>query len=86
MGRDIDAVQWMQPATKKEAHLKLAAVVDKIGYPDKWIDYSSLQISRSSYPANVSRATAFEFKRQLAFIGKPLDKTMDHGAADCRRL
>ena len=75
MGRDIDSVQWMQPATKKEAHLKLAAVVDKIGYPDKWIDYSSLQITRNSYPANVSRSIAFEFKRQLAFIGKPLDKT-----------
>ena len=75
MGRDIDSVSWMQPATKKEAHLKLAAVIDKIGYPDKWIDYSSLEITRESYPANVSRATAFEFKRQLAFMGRPLDKT-----------
>jgi len=75
MGRDIDAVTWMQPATKQEAHLKLAAVVDKIGYPDKWIDYSSLSISRASYPANVEHATAFELKRQLAFIGHPLDRT-----------
>jgi putative endopeptidase len=62
-------------ATKREAHLKLAAVVDKIGYPDKWIDYSSLSIERGSYPGNVMYATAFEFKRQLAFIGHPLDRT-----------
>ena len=75
MGRDIDSVTWMQPATKHEAHLKLAAVMDKVGYPDKWIDYSSLTVTRESYPANVERATAFEFKRQLAYIGKPLDRT-----------
>ncbi len=75
MGRDIDTVTWMQPATKREAHLKLAAVVDKIGYPDKWIDYSSLTIERDSYAANVMRATAFEMKRQLAFVGHPLDRT-----------
>jgi putative endopeptidase len=75
MGREIDAVSWMQPATKREAHLKLAAVLDKIGYPDKWIDYSSLTITRESYPANIERATAFELKRQLAFTGKPLDRT-----------
>jgi len=75
MSRDIDAVSWMQPATKHEAHLKLAAVVEKIGYPDKWIDYSSLSISRASYPANVEHATLFELKRQLAFIGHPLDRT-----------
>jgi putative endopeptidase len=74
MGRDIDAVTWMQPATKREAHLKLAAVINKIGYPDKWIDYSGLQVTRASYPVNVERATAFEFQRQLAFIGKPLDR------------
>jgi endothelin-converting enzyme/putative endopeptidase len=75
MSRDIDAVTWMQPATKHEAQLKLAAVMDKIGYPDKWIDYSSLTITRSSYPENVERATGFELKRQLAFIGKPLDRS-----------
>jgi len=75
MGHDIDSVTWMQPATKREAHLKLAAVVEKIGYPDKWINYSSLSVSRDSYAANVERATAFELKRQLAFIGHPLDRT-----------
>jgi putative endopeptidase len=75
MGRDIDAVTWMQPATKREAHLKLAAIVDKIGYPDKWIDYSSLTITRDSYATNIERGTAFELRRQLAFIGHPLDRT-----------
>ncbi len=75
MGRDIDTVTWMQSATKREAHQKLAAVVDKIGYPDKWIDYGSLTIMRESYAANVERGTAFELKRQLAFIGHPLDRT-----------
>ena len=54
MGRDIDAMTWMQPATKREAHLKLAAVLEKIGYPDKWIDYSSRSVERESYAANVS--------------------------------
>jgi putative endopeptidase len=49
--------------------------LNKIGYPDKWIDYSSLTIDRSSYPGDVERATAFELHRQLAFIGKPLDRT-----------
>jgi endothelin-converting enzyme/putative endopeptidase len=75
MKRDIENVTWMQPATKQEALLKLAAVMDKIGYPDHWIDYSSLMITRDSYPANVERATAFELKRQLSFTGKPLDRT-----------
>jgi putative endopeptidase len=75
MSRDIDSVTWMQPETKRQAQLKLAAVLDKIGYPDKWIDYSPLAIERISYPLNVERATAFEFQRQLGFIGKPLDRT-----------
>lgn len=75
MGRDIDAVAWMQSDTKREARRKLAAVMDKVGYPDHWIDYGSLTITRESYPVNVERATAFELKRQLAFVGKPLDRT-----------
>ncbi|WP_348261470.1 M13 family metallopeptidase [Telmatobacter sp. DSM 110680] len=75
MGRNIDSVTWMQASTKREAHLKLAAVIDKIGYPDKWIDYSSLSISRESYAANQQRSNAFELKRQLAFIGHSLDRT-----------
>lgn len=75
MGRDIASVTWMQPATKQQAQLKLAAVIDKIGYPDRWIDYGSYSVTRESYPLNIERGTAFEFKRQLSFIGKPLDRT-----------
>ena len=75
MGRDIQSVSWMQPATKQQALLKLAAVVDKIGYPDKWIDYNSLTITPNNYPLNVEHATAFELHRQLAFIRHPLDRT-----------
>ncbi len=75
MGQDIDNVVWMQPQTKQQAHLKLAAVLDKVGYPDKWIDYSSYSVTRASYAENVERGTAFELKRQLAFINKPLDRT-----------
>ena len=75
MGRDIDAVSWMQPATKSEAHLKLAAVIEKIGYPDSWIDYGALSVSPDSYISNMEQATGFELKRQLAFIGHPLDRT-----------
>ncbi|WP_446742511.1 M13 family metallopeptidase [Silvibacterium acidisoli] len=74
MGRDINTVSWMQPATKQQALLKLAAVVDKIGYPDKWIDYSALTIERDNYPLNIERATAFELNRQLAFVGHPVDR------------
>jgi putative endopeptidase len=75
MGRDIDSITWMQPATKREAHQKLAAVINKIGYPDQWIDYLALNVTRESFAANVERSTTFELKRQLAFIGKPLDRT-----------
>ncbi len=75
MHRDIENVSWMQPATKQQALEKLAAVMDKIGYPDHWIDYSSLAITRTSYPGNVASGTAFELHRQLSFIGKPLDRT-----------
>ena len=75
MGRDIDSVTWMQAATKKQAHEKLAAVINKIGYPDKWVDYSSLTITRESFPVNIERSTQFELRRQLSFIGKPLDRT-----------
>jgi endothelin-converting enzyme/putative endopeptidase len=75
MGEDIRNATWMQPKTKEAALAKLHAVVDKIGYPDKWIDYSSLTVERSSYPHNVEHATQFELRRQLGFINKPLDKT-----------
>jgi putative endopeptidase len=72
LDQDITGLDWMQPATKQEAKTKLHAIEDKIGYPDHWRDYSSVTIVRNSYLNNVHQATAFEFHRQLAKIGKPV--------------
>jgi putative endopeptidase len=74
METDIKQLAWMGDATKKQAIEKLHGMVDKIGYPDKWRDYSSVEISRNDFFGNVSRAEEFESKRQLAKIGKPLDR------------
>jgi predicted metalloendopeptidase len=71
----IDALPWMSAETKKQAQRKLAAFNVKIGYPDKWRDYSSLTISRASYLENVWSARAFEAKRNLAKLGRPVDRT-----------
>ncbi|MGZ6988918.1 MAG: M13 family metallopeptidase, partial [Thermoanaerobaculia bacterium] len=71
----IDALPWMGAETKKQAQRKLAALNVKIGYPDKWKDYSSLTISRASYLENVLNARTFETKRNLAKLGKPIDRT-----------
>lgn len=75
LGQDIDSMDWMDAQTKKQAHIKLAAQVDKIGYPDHWRDYSALQITSDNHLANVQRASEFEFRRQLQKIGKPVDRT-----------
>ncbi len=74
MGRDIDSLTWMTPETKKEAQVKLQAVTNKIGYPDKWRDYSSVQIIANDYFNNWYRANEFENKRQLDKIGQPVDR------------
>jgi len=74
MGRDIEGLPWMTPVTKQHAQEKLHAVADKIGYPDKWRDYSALTIVRDDEMGNVLRAREFEFHRQLAKIGKPVDR------------
>ncbi len=74
MQEDIEQLTWMGPETKKQALEKLHAVVNKIGYPDKWRDYSTVEIRRGDFLGNVERATVFESKRQLAKIGKPLDR------------
>ena len=66
---------WMSDATKAKALAKLDSFKVKIGYPDKWKDYSSLTIDRGSVIANLTRASAFEFNRQLDDIGKPVDRT-----------
>ncbi|MBZ5647276.1 MAG: M13 family metallopeptidase [Acidobacteriia bacterium] len=75
MDDDVKSLDWMQPATKQQALTKLHAVANKIGYPDKWRDYSALNIVRGDAPGNVQRGIAFEFRRQLGKIGKPVDHT-----------
>jgi endothelin-converting enzyme/putative endopeptidase len=72
--KDIETLDWMTPETKKQAAIKLAAFTRKIGYPDKWRDYSSLTIVRGELVGNSDRANAFEHHRQLAKIGKPVDR------------
>lgn len=73
--QDIESLDWMTPDTKKQALVKLAAIRNKIGYPSKWRDYSKLNIVRGDLLGNVQRANTFEVNRQLAKIGKPLDRT-----------
>ena len=71
---DLQTLPWMSPATRKAAIEKLEAFTIKIGYPDKWRDYSALKIDRGSYAVNTLRATQFETARDLAKIGKPVDR------------
>ena len=74
MESEIKELTWMGPETKKQALEKLHSVVNKVGYPDKWRDYSSVAIRSNDFLGNVHRATAFEAKRELGKIGKPLDR------------
>ena len=74
MNKDIDSLDWMSPATKEQAKEKLKTVMNKIGYPDKWRDYSKLVIVRGDPLGNQERVRQFNFNRQLAKIGKPVDK------------
>ena len=73
MDKDIDSLDWMSPATKVKAKEKLHAVANKIGYPDKWRDYSSLTIKPNDPVANELASNTFENDRQFAKIGKPVD-------------
>jgi len=75
LDQDITTLDWMQPATKEQAKVKLHAIEDKIGYPNQWRDYSSVTITRTSYLNNVRESTVFEFHRQLGKIGKPVDRS-----------
>jgi predicted metalloendopeptidase len=70
----IEKLDWMGPATRREAQDKLAKLTTKIGYPDKWRDYSSLEIRRDDLVGNVMRAVAFEYARNLNKLGKPIDR------------
>ncbi len=75
METDLNRITWMGAGTKKQALLKLHSVVNKIGYPDKWRDYSALRIVRGDFLGNVDRAAEFESRRQLNKIGKPVDRS-----------
>ena len=70
----IEKLPWMGPETKAQAQRKLAAFGVKVGYPDTWRDYSALDITRDSYLGNLMRAQRFESARNLAKLGKPIDR------------
>jgi predicted metalloendopeptidase len=73
-GSRIDSLTWMSPETKKRAKEKLSTLRIGVGYPDKWIDYSSLEITRSDALGNAQRAELFNYRQQLAKLGKPVDR------------
>jgi len=75
MGQRIDDVSWMSPVTKTEARKKLATFNPKLGYPSKWRDYSKLTVVAGDAVGNADRAAAFEYDRDLAKLGGPLDRT-----------
>jgi len=75
MQTDLEQLTWMGPETRKQALAKLHTVVNKIGYPDKWRDYSSVSIARGDFVGDVSRSVVFESRRELNKIGKPVDRT-----------
>jgi endothelin-converting enzyme/putative endopeptidase len=72
--RDIKDLPWMTEATKKQALAKLAAITNKIGYPDRWRDYRAVKVARNDAVGNAERAEGFEMRRQLAKIGQPVDR------------
>lgn len=71
----INALSWMSPTTKERAMAKLAAFSEKIGYPDKWRDYSSLELKKGDYIQNLEAVAEYENKRDIDMIGKPVDRT-----------
>ena len=72
---DLKTLEWMTPAARAAALKKLDLMGERVGYPSKWRDYSTLIIDRGPYVLNVKRANEFLIKRELNKIGKPLDKT-----------
>ena len=72
---DLKTLPWMGPETRAQATAKLEAFAVKIGYTDKWRDYTALKIDRRSYAENLVRASEFDFARRLNKIGKPVDRT-----------
>ena len=75
LGQDIAQLPWMSPETKVEAKKKLDAIRDKIGYPEHWRNYSKLTVKRDDLVGNVQRNDIFEYNRNLAKYGKPVDET-----------
>ncbi len=75
LGERINQLDWMSDETKSKAQEKLGTIIVKIGYPDKWKDYSSLEIKGDSYWQNMMRASEFEYGEMIADLGKPVDKT-----------
>jgi endothelin-converting enzyme/putative endopeptidase len=75
MAQRIEQLDWMSPETKQQALNKLHSMRNKIGYPDKWRDYSSVQITRTDFLGNVRNASVFEAHREFNKIGKPVDHT-----------
>jgi endothelin-converting enzyme/putative endopeptidase len=73
LAEDIESLPWMTAATKARAQAKLSAISNKIGYPERWRDYSAVRIERGDLLGNVRRAAEFEFRRDLAKIGRPVD-------------
>jgi len=71
----IEKLTWMSDSTKQKAYAKLAAISKKVGYPDKWKDYSAMTISRDSYLQNIMNANLWEHNRQADKLGKPVDKS-----------
>jgi len=74
MEQRIRGLDWMSPETKREALVKLHGIRNKIGYPDKWRDYSSVTITRDDFIGDIRNANAFEVRRNIAKIGKPVDR------------
>jgi putative endopeptidase len=74
LGQDVQGLDWMTSATKQQALIKLRAVTGKIGYPNKWRDYSTVKIERGDYLGNDQHAREFEVHRQLSKIGIPVDR------------
>jgi predicted metalloendopeptidase len=75
MGRDIQALDWMSAETKKAAIAKLNAITNNVGYPQKWRDYSKVNIARDDFAGNSARVAEFRAAENIAKIGKPTDKS-----------
>lgn len=75
LGERINNLEWMSEETKEKAHEKLGTFIVKIGYPDKWKDYSTLEVKDDSYWANIKRASEFQYREMIDELGKPVDRT-----------